>query len=308
MFQKTVSWSTLTIRGLAITLLLVAGLSATAQAEQAMPVAGSLEVLNLDQQAFTGLFARAGSMVYFEGEKKAPTLFTVRLEVNGQPIEASWDFKEGVARLDGGDTALFLADRDALAALSYQLESEITKGLSGQKVDLVYRLANMLSEAPLGFPIGSREIRRPETSGFEQAVPALFARDPEALEEGGISLKASTVKACQQDGDDGITYLGGACSWLYYNSYHDADAHCYGNYQVYAGCNRGSGTWQDCLGRCGGGCGSGGKGTYSTDCKDHDRCCRYHGGCTNPWDGECGDEYWSADDDYAWGSTNCNGC
>jgi hypothetical protein len=47
-------------------------------------------------------------------------------------------------------------------------------------------------------------------------------------------------------------------------------------------------------------CGSGitGIGTYTYDCGDHDRCGRVHGGSWLPWDGNCGDEYWDADDDF----------
>ncbi len=32
------------------------------------------------------------------------------------------------------------------------------------------------------------------------------------------------------------------------------------------------------------------------DCAEHDRCCRVHGGCLNPFDTECGDEFQEAAD------------
>jgi hypothetical protein len=44
---------------------------------------------------------------------------------------------------------------------------------------------------------------------------------------------------------------------------------------------------------------------YTYDCGDHDRCGRVHGGSLNPWDAECGDDYWEADDDFLWGWPNC---
>lgn len=57
------------------------------------------------------------------------------------------------------------------------------------------------------------------------------------------------------------------------------------------------------MGECGPGCN--GLNIYTYDCGDHDRCGRVHGGSTNPWDSECGDEYFEADDDFIWGWPNC---
>ena len=57
------------------------------------------------------------------------------------------------------------------------------------------------------------------------------------------------------------------------------------------------------MGECGSGCD--GLNIFTYDCGDHDRCGRVHGGSANPWDAECGDEYWEADDDFLWGYPNC---
>lgn len=59
----------------------------------------------------------------------------------------------------------------------------------------------------------------------------------------------------------------------------------------------------DCLGRCGSGCGSffSLASAWTKDCLDHDQCGRQLGGSTNPFDNNCGDEYSDAADDYLFG-------
>lgn len=60
-----------------------------------------------------------------------------------------------------------------------------------------------------------------------------------------------------------------------------------------------------CIGRCGSGCGSVFTiaSAWTKDCLDHDRCGRVNGGNanSNPFDRECGDEYFEAADDYLFG-------
>ncbi len=61
-----------------------------------------------------------------------------------------------------------------------------------------------------------------------------------------------------------------------------------------------------CIGRCGSGCGSifTIASAWTKDCLDHDRCGRVNGGgsaSTNPFDRECGDEYFEAADDFLFG-------
>lgn len=59
----------------------------------------------------------------------------------------------------------------------------------------------------------------------------------------------------------------------------------------------------DCLGRCGSGCGSWFSlaSAWTKDCLDHDQCGRQLGGSTNPFDSNCSDEYSDAADDYLFG-------
>lgn len=102
--------------------------------------------------------------------------------------------------------------------------------------------------------------------------------------------------------NDGVTPLPNPCSVVSDSPvWHDAKRHGFCLESLPAGCDGSA----DCLGRCGASCGSGGKGRYYLDCAEHDRCCRVHDGCSNPFHSGCGDEFWEAADDFFFGSTNC---
>ncbi len=122
---------------------------------------------------------------------------------------------------------------------------------------------------------------------------------PEACEEAKAAGDFEMVKvACQVYDQDGIFYF--TCGT--YNRWMNHDAsHCFSGMWIY------SGLWQDnCLSRCGPGCGDWTRwGVYSLDCGEHDTCCMFHGGCLNPWDSECGDEFSHARDDTVWGNSQC---
>lgn len=111
----------------------------------------------------------------------------------------------------------------------------------------------------------------------------------------------------QRDDEDGIALLENACTLTLNDSiWHDAvGTHDFCRETLEVGCDIAT----DCLGRCSAGCGaSGGAGVYSVDCAEHDRCCRVHGGCLNPFDIQCGDEFDEATDDTLFGTPNSQGC
>lgn len=107
---------------------------------------------------------------------------------------------------------------------------------------------------------------------------------------------ATTASGCQVADDDGIAYMN--CTTANRTLYHDSSSHCFLSESVYSGPYS-----SDCLGGCGAGCST--FMTYSWDCGEHDRCGRMHGGSTNPWDSNCGDEYFDADDDVLYGGNKC---
>lgn len=87
--------------------------------------------------------------------------------------------------------------------------------------------------------------------------------------------------------------------------WHDADDHNFCRQSAVVGCS----FEEQCLGRCGPGCGlTAGAGVYALDCTEHDQCCRIHGGCVNPFDASCGDEWQEAADDFIFGDRNCGPC
>lgn len=104
---------------------------------------------------------------------------------------------------------------------------------------------------------------------------------------------------CQRADDDGIAYYD--CGTYRRSLYHDANKQALLPERERLYRSRSAG----CHGGCGTSCATtNGYMTFSYDCGEHDPCGRVHGGSTNPWDGECGDEYWDADDDFLWGWKN----
>jgi len=163
----------------------------------------------------------------------------------------------------------------------------------------------LVSEAPLGVNLEPQQVPRPgerrldkkfAMTGAAPAVESCLA-DVTATTTAATAERIAAVAACQQSNEDGILYFGDCSTygrWLC----HDADSHCFLCETISAGPSS-----SECMGECGSGCN--GLNIYTYDCGDHDRCGRVHGGSTNPWDAECGDEYFEADDDFLWGWPNC---
>ena len=116
-------------------------------------------------------------------------------------------------------------------------------------------------------------------------------------------------QAGQVSDDDGVTLLENACSLTLNDQiWHDAQlgpappAHDFCRETQAVGCDLEA----ECIGLCGPGCGAlFGFGIYALDCAEHDRCCGVHGGCFNPIDPNCGDEFTDAADDFLFGSVDC---
>lgn len=273
---------------------LLAVLPAGAQAPQAPETSMRMEVET--QSTVAGVLPGAEAPVRFEVRSAEPSQYVYQLRVGGLAVDAVYDFAARSILLDGHEGTIRKNQILALQELTRQIELRLESKRQNvdPRWDMLHRLANYLAAAPAGIEIGALRIDAPKEVGVELPIGAAL------LElEGEIG-----TAACQVDSDDGIVYLAGGCGYYYYNSYHDASSHCWANTPTYAGCSASS----DCLGRCGAGCGSGGAGSYTTDCKDHDRCCRIHGGCTNPFATDCGDEYFDAADDFTFGGRNCSGC
>ncbi|GGO25305.1 hypothetical protein [Micromonospora parathelypteridis] len=254
-----------------------------------------------------GTFARSATVIEFEAAAQSAVTAEVSLSVAGKKFTASKDIAKGVAKWSGGEASLQPDDRTALDAFAKSLESTWIKPANATKTpvplhrDLTIRLAMLVAEAPVGTRIGSQEVPRPVERFGAKQLPEKAAGVESCLKEGASATapnsasRSAVIAACQESNEDGILYTGcNQNAWVV----HDADSHCFLGESIYVGPAS-----YDCMGKCGGGCFiiTG----YTYDCADHDRCGRQHGGSTNPWDSECGDEYFEADDDFLWSSNQC---
>jgi hypothetical protein len=160
-------------------------------------------------------------------------------------------------------------------------------------VEHLLRRVSFWSMAPIGLTLGDRVVRAHDERVVGDRVPpdGAVVLEPGDEETHDVGLPGPEVD--RQGGDeDGVWYIGCNRSST---AVHDSGGHCKVWESVYGGPASSS-----CHGKCGPGCTWGLSWGYTYDCHDHDRCGRSHGGSANPWDSECGDEYWEADDDYAW--------
>ncbi|SCL37365.1 hypothetical protein GA0074692_4642 [Micromonospora pallida] len=255
----------------------------------------------------SGTFARSATVIEFAATAESAVSTEVALTVGGKKFTATKNIAEGSAQWSGAGLALHPDDSLALDAFAKALESEWVEPASATKApislhrDLTIRLAMLLAEAPPGTRIGTQDVPRPAERYGERKLPEGAAEVESCLQEGTHATVANSaerkavVAACQEPNEDGIWYT--RCNvneWVI----HDAADHCIMGESVYVGPAS-----YDCMGKCGGGCFiiTG----YTYDCADHDRCGRVHGGSTDPWDSECGDEYWEADDDFLWSTNQC---
>lgn len=262
---------------LAGALALIASSAATAA-----DTSDELAIANRSERELTGSLTHDGREVAFHGRLEGPSRATVSVEVGGLRLDTFVDFENQVARSDGHGAVMTLRDRQALSALYERLK----RGLDGAPAGMAPHEALLLrrvaywSEAPVGITLDTREFG-PPAQRFDPR-----RHSPKA----GVS-----ALACQTSDDNGIAYFN--CNSASQVECHDA-SHCFACALRPAGRNA-----SECPGECGPGCN--GLNIYTWDCLDHDYCCRIHGGCLNPWDSECGDEFREADDDFLWGWPNC---
>lgn len=270
----------------ATALLLTPG-AAQAKGTPAGGEPGAKQALEIAQQSaseLSGHFEHAGSIVFFTSHREASGATSARVEIGPLVLEATREPVHGDVTWTGHGDSLILPDREALTALAI----ELNQGLFARNdlpahEDFFHRLVNYWAEAPLGLALEERTVVRPE---------ATIGR-PGPRQEGA-------PEGCYFADNNGITYF--SCSYNNKVVCHDQNGggHCWLCQSVLAGCGG------ECLGECGPGCY--GLNIVTWDCGDHDQCCRQHGGCTNPFDSECGDEYFEAADDFLDGTPNCWFC
>lgn len=244
-------------------------------------------------------------------------LATASITLDGVTLTAQRDAATGEASWNGAGTSVDPAEREALTALLLETQAELIDPLVAadrrvpEHLDILMRFITLVSEAPVGVELGAYSAdavtvaTEKRSEARQGAAPASSSGDDCTLAHYRTAAHATgdastlAVAACQQSDEDGIYYM--ACTRANRTLQHDADGHCFLGESI----NSGPGS-SECMGECGPGCN--GINAYTYDCGDHDRCGRAHGGSTNPWDGECGDEYWEADDDFLNAAINrCSG-
>ncbi len=262
---------------------------------------GALSITRDVQGEYTGEFAHAGTTVFFSSKVANPKKTELSVVVNGTSVDGVYNPKSQTLVINGFKSALFEDEKAALQQLSMTFERDLRPYDGGLPMEkhLLVSLVLMLSEAPVGFTLDSMEIQVPPDAKTGERKAS--GTDPEVDEK--AAADGFMLKQCTNVNDDnGVTYTW--CPGHWERMYHDAcPLHGWGYLWEWTGCD----FVTQCLARCGPGCGATGAGKYTWDCGDHDSCCRTHGGCWNPWDNYCGDEYSDAVNDYfAW--SNCSGC
>lgn len=280
------------VASLGVALAATLALAPTVMARSFGSAKGGLQ-LTRGAQETAGEFGRAGSLVSFSARVDTDKNVSVRVFVDDVQLDATFDRTTQTVFLTGHGRALFAEHRNALIGLARQIDAAIPAGdraLTPQE-DLLRRVVFLWAEAPAGLALEDRTVSAPAPakSGVRQAL---------GLSEG--TSAPGTEASCYVSDGDGIRYF--ACSYHYDTVCHDADngGHCWGCESVPVGCGG------NCLAECGPGCS--GTNAVTWDCGDHDRCCQAHGGCLNPFDSNCGDEYGDAADDFLFASANCPNC
>jgi len=194
--------------------------------------------------------------------------FMATVQIDHLELQAVVNYKNQSIDFDGKDAVLTLHQKETLLDLGEEISSYLFKGEeSTDKFSMaeytLLRLLEYWAKSPVGFPHKKRSV----TSKVDPKQ-ALKSRD-----EGITCIRKNTYVTAEYDDD-----RGNIRESILVN----------GN---------------DCIGRCGSGCGSFFTiaSAWTKDCLDHDRCGRVNGGSFNPFDSECGDEYREAADDYLFG-------
>lgn len=242
----------------------------------------------------------------------SPDRVTVRLEVNGAVIDHDIDYAAGTMTVRTVDRVVIdEQDRAVLKSFQTELGRTLPTLAGGQRApkshDMLWRLAEMYSEVPLGKTFAAEWVVKRGDAKPIAPQARDFDRESGSIVPGAQALDRQPIvaaAACNEQGGGSFTNLHAIVDVcdddrvFYRSSAHDfCPSHGYSSKSVAYGCGASS-----CPGRCGAGCGVGdGLGAWYQDCLDHDICNRDH----NSQLGACGDEWTEAADDYAFGAISC---
>lgn len=242
---------------------------------------------------------------------ETPDTVIVNLEVNGAEIRHSFDYETGAVTITT-DNGVLLGQKEVALFASFQpaiaqhLDLMSLKSLSTAQ-EAPWRLSEMYSEAPLDYMLGkSWVIERTEPQTEANPIDSLFDVEPAT----GMEFVGGLAQRCAGESHNTFVDLRkghDVCRndlSFKKNAGHD---YCQGPGALHGyivtsqkyGCSS-----SKCYGRCGAGCGPGGRGACMHDCLRHDICNRSHTGKG------CNDEWVEAADDYLNGAIHCafRGC
>lgn len=288
--------------------------------EQAVTQQGSLVITKRTATEIAGEYGLAGSLVSFSmRHDQAANKVAGFVEVNGIRFDLERDLKVEKVRYTVNNQALNVEAKQTLVTLATEYDRSI--GLFRARQNgveyLLGRVIAYFSEAPVGYVIPANEVTKTPMKTVDPSDPSTelttFFDQRARLVVSCAAARASgdlvAAQACEVADQDGLSGIAN-CRPYNFTNYHDA---CQTNEPPAAahgfiGVTQPTGPCStNCLGGCGPGCVIGQP--FTRDCADHDSCCRDHGGCTDPNDVSCGDEYSDAADDFLFAPCcGCSGC
>ncbi len=220
-----------------------------------------------DENVFTGKKEIRGHLISYKVQSKKELTFNVEVTIDKKTLSASVAYDDETIDFDGNDVVLTNEQKETLLSLGEEISLFLFKGKSVDDFTMVeYTLLRLLeywAKSPNNYKYTKVKVKSPKN----------VTTDLKSRNEGVTCIRKNTIVTVSYDDDRGDI-----------------------NEDVLVNGDR-------CIGRCGSGC----PGTFTLasawtkDCLDHDRCGRVNGGSANPFDRECGDEYFEAADDYLFG-------
>ncbi|WP_271766363.1 hypothetical protein [Aquimarina algiphila] len=220
-----------------------------------------------DENVFTGKKDIEGHIISYKVESKEELTFNVEVTIDKNTLSASVAYGDETIDFDGNDVVLTHKQKEILLMLGEEISLFLFKDKSADNFTMaeytLLRLLEYWAKSPSNYKYSKVKVKSPKN----------VMTDLKSRNEGVTCIRKNTVVTANYDDDRGDV-----------------------NENILVNGDR-------CIGRCGSGC----PGTFTIasawtkDCLDHDRCGRVNGGSTNPFDRECGDEYFEAADDYLFG-------
>ncbi len=230
-----------------------------------------LELRSADATHTSGTYTVRDAVIEFDAQA-ADTHVLITAQVDGKQFDVDADVVGGVYSVNGHNEILTDPERLALRGMSSALAEYLGANPTGltQGQQLLISLTGYWAEAPVGY-VHARHTMTMDVPGRSNA------------------LGNDGIKCVRKNSWYTVTYDAGASGAVSTES-------------VMANANwgtGGNGGNYACMGRCGAGCsGTSIYGRWTQDCLEHDVCSYRYNASGGSSDGNCGDEYDNAFDDF----------